>query len=91
VKAAIAACLLASSAQAAVMGVVSTEQGSLELHDEAGATCKGEAKRADFVSPRGERTGGCWIVTDDGMIWVVFFDTDTARIPVRFVKKPEQT
>jgi hypothetical protein len=79
--------LVPSPAHAAVLGVVDTPAGRIELHDEAGP-CKGEARRVEFLPPKGDAIPGCWKPVG-AMLAVVFFDTDIASIPLAAVRKPE--
>jgi hypothetical protein len=80
------ATLLATGAQAAVLGYVQTPEGRIEVHDERGP-CAGDAKKAVYVPVEGERITGCWVVRGT-VVAVVFLDGDIAQVPVVFMQKP---
>lgn len=80
--------LIASPAQAAIIGVVPMEDARLLLHDEQ-RVCVGQARYAEYVARDGGKVGGCWVF-GGGMIGIAFFDGDTGRVPVDRVKKPDE-
>lgn len=81
---------LALPAQAAVVGVVEGEGSRLELHDDAGGLCVGQARKAEHVPDKGARVPGCW-TTGNGIIFVVFLDGEIGKIPMQAVKPPKTT
>lgn len=73
---------------AEVIGVVNAPDGShVQFHNEPGKVCVGGAFRAEFVDKDGSKIGGCYIIRG-GSIWVTFFDTDAAQIPINALQKP---
>ena len=78
--------LLALPAQGKIALTVQSEAGKIDLHDEPGI-CLGDAMRAEFVTPAGAVTPGCWTVKGTA-VFVVFLDGDVARIPVGALKAP---
>lgn len=72
-------------AHAAMFGISEAADGSaISLFNEAGS-CVGEARRAEYTSTRGERIPGCWVAGSKA-VFVVFFDGDTATVPLGAVK-----
>ena len=57
------------------------------LYRKAGP-CVGQARFAEHVAPNGEKTPGCWVLTD-GMVLVSFLDGERGNIPVSQLKLPE--
>lgn len=80
------ALLFAASAHADVIATVETNAGKIEVHNTDGA-CVDGAKHALFVGG-GKKIPGCWVHIPGGM-FMVFFDGDTARVPISALKVPE--
>ena len=79
--------LVASHAGAAILAEApAQDEAVIYLHDVAGPRV-GQAKLAEFVTPAGERTPGCW-VSRPNSIAVVFLDGDVAAIDLRSLRKP---
>ncbi len=87
---AIVTLLLCLPAHAAVVAVVETSAGTINLHDTAGP-CFGNARFAEYISVDASvKIGGCYL--SNGMaVRVVFLDGDVADIPVNALKKPRST
>ena len=84
----LAACLLFSgAAQAAVIGIVPTESGRMEMHDSAGKLCVGPARSVQYIPRTGKAIEGCWRV-HEGKILAVFLDGDAVVFPVEIIKYP---
>ena len=83
----LASILLASSANAAVIGVAENSSGVILLHNEAGI-CSGNALQAEWVPLSGPRVLGCW-TAGGPTINAVFLDGDIARIPAQAVQAPK--
>jgi hypothetical protein len=80
--------LLSFACHSAVLGVADMQDGaSIVFHDESGP-CKGAAKLASFITPKGESIPGCW-VSRAQHIAVVFFDGDVGAVPVAALKPPK--
>lgn len=79
------ACAVAS---AKPIGVANGPNGSIVFHDEAGAVCVGEARRAEYREPGKPAIGGCW-TANGPLLLVVFFDGDIARVPMQAVEPPK--
>lgn len=77
---------LAAPAHAQLLGEVRSDNGRIELREEAGP-CVGQARSAIFVGNNGLRVQGCWIPRPS-MIFVVFLDGDVAQIPPQVIRKP---
>lgn len=82
------------SAQAVIVGAVESgsregSTGIIQLHDERGP-CQGMAFKAEWVPPRGEVVAGCWVAVNGGVV-VVFFDGDSAQVPLQSIKRPPDT
>lgn len=92
-KRAIAALALLAplSAGAAVVGVIRSQHGQIELHDTAGP-CVGGALAATYrpANPADAPVPGCWVARN-GRVVLVFFDGDVASAPIEAVRKPAQT
>lgn len=73
--------------QAAVIGEVESSTGRIDLMDEAGP-CVDGARAAAYVPRHGKTIPGCW-VAGGSVVFVVFFDGDTARVPVSAVRPPK--
>ena len=58
------------------------------LYPHAGP-CVGSARLAEHVTAAGERTPGCWIFLDTGVVLVSFLDGERGNIPVAKLKRPE--
>lgn len=50
--------------------------------------CVGQARFAEHVSPDGEKTPGCWVMTEN-IVLVSFLDGERGNIPVAHLKKAE--
>ena len=85
-KAILAALLLSSSAHAAVIGVIDTQKGRVDLHDEAGL-CTHGAMKAEYIGQDGTRVLGCWAFVG-GIVSIAFLDGDSARLQPGVVRKP---
>ena len=81
------ALLVATSAQAEVIATVDATGGRIEVHNTDGA-CVDGAKHVVYVGNDGKRVPGCWVHIPGGM-FMVFFDGDTARVPMGALKIPE--
>jgi hypothetical protein len=57
------------------------------LYTKAGP-CVGSARYAEHVSPEGEKTPGCWVMTEN-LVLVSFLDGERGNIPVAHLKKAE--
>lgn len=57
------------------------------LYTKAGP-CVGQARFAEHVSPDGEKTPGCWVMTEN-IVLVSFLDGERGNIPVAHLKKAE--
>lgn len=80
--------MMATQAQAAIVGVVPFDSGAvLRLHDEPGV-CVSGALRMEYVQPGKPEIPGCWIMRGQ-MLGLVFLDGESATIPVMRVRKPE--
>ena len=80
--------LLSFACHSAVLGVADMQDGaSIVFHDESGP-CKGAAKLASFITPKGDSIPGCW-VSRAQHIAVVFFDGDVGAVPVAALKPPK--
>jgi hypothetical protein len=90
-KTALVSILLAATGacQAAVVGVVESPQGRIDLFDDHGQ-CVGKALKAEFIPEQGETVQGCWVVGGQ-VILVVFLDADIATIPVAMIAPPKAT
>lgn len=85
------AALFVLPADAAVRATLDTATGRIDIHDTTGP-CTAPARYAEFI-PRdgGKPIGGCWRPAEDDdvpQLWVVFFDTDTARVLIRSLRQP---
>ena len=79
----------ASSAHAAIIGVVTLPQGvTLRLHDTAGV-CVSGALLAEYVTPGKPTIAGCWILRGPA-VQVAFHDGEMGLIPWSDVRTPCQ-
>jgi hypothetical protein len=77
------------TAFAATMEVREPGGAVILISDERGP-CVGDAMSAAYVSKKGDRTPGCW-VTDGRVVFIVFFDGETAKVPVQVFVKSKDT
>ena len=57
------------------------------LYTKAGP-CVGQARYAEHVAPDGEKTPGCWVMTE-GVVLVSFLDGERGNIPVAQLRRAE--
>lgn len=50
--------------------------------------CVGQARFAEHIAPDGEKTPGCWVMTE-GLVLVSFLDGERGNIPVAQLKRAE--
>ena len=80
--------LLATSAKAAIIGVVPLQSGAmLRLHDEP-RICVNGALLVEYAMPGKPTISGCWVRRGDA-IHAAFLDGDAGEIPVQAIKRPE--
>lgn len=82
--------LLATQAQAAVVGIVQLRSGAhLRLHDQPGI-CVNGALLVEYVAPGKPVIAGCWVRLGD-VLRAVFLDGDSGDVPIESVKRPDMT
>lgn len=81
-----ASLLMAAPARADIFAVAQSGDGARVLFYAKSGPCVGSARLAEHVSPEGEKTPGCWVLTQ-GMVLVSFLDGDRGNIPVAHLKK----
>lgn len=57
------------------------------LYTKAGP-CVGQARLAEHVAPDGEKTPGCWVMSE-GVVLVSFLDGERGNIPVAQLRRAE--
>jgi hypothetical protein len=50
--------------------------------------CVGQARLAEHIAPGGEKTPGCWVMSD-GLVLVSFLDGERGNIPLAQLKRAE--
>jgi hypothetical protein len=72
--------------RAEIFAVAKSADGArVLLYAEAGP-CVGQARLAEHISPEGEKTPGCWVLTQSHVL-VSFLDGDRGNIPVAQLKR----
>ncbi len=79
-------CALAWPAQAGVFAVAQSGDGAKVLLYAKAGPCVGAARLAEHVSAEGEKTAGCWVLTQSHVL-VSFLDGDRGNIPVAHLKR----
>ena len=65
----------------------SVDVARVRLYTKAGP-CVGQARYAEHVAPDGEKTPGCWVMTE-GVVLVSFLDGERGNIPVAQLRRAE--
>jgi hypothetical protein len=88
--AAVAASLLAVAwplrAEGEVFAVAQSSDGAKVLLYAKSGPCVGQARLAEHIAPAGEKTPGCWVLTQSHVL-VSFLDGDRGNIPVSHLKR----
>lgn len=90
----IAAALAAASVSAAanIVQEARAENGAaVLLFDEQGTVCVAPARRAQYVSPRGDVTEGCFKLIGLEAVQIAFVDGDAMQLPIGVFKAPKKT
>lgn len=88
--AALAALLPLAAIAGPVLEVTSDDHSIIALYGEAGP-CVGGALKAEYTAKDGvTKIPGCFQMRGDHVV-IVFFDTDTAAIPIAAFRPPKRT
>ena len=75
-----------AQAQGEIFAVAQSGDGAKVLLYAKTGPCVGQARLAEHVTPGGDKTPGCWVVTESHVL-VSFLDGDRGNIPVGMLKK----
>ena len=72
--------------RAEVFAVAQSSDGARVMLYAKSGPCVGSARFAEHVSAEGDKTPGCWVLTQSHVL-VSFFDGDRGNIPVAHLKR----
>ena len=78
--------VLAWPAHAEVFAVAQASDGAKVLFYSKAGPCVGSARLAEHVAADGEKTPGCWVLTQSHVL-VSFLDGDRGNIPVAQLRR----
>lgn len=71
-----------------VVAFAQANDGARVLLYTATGPCVGQARLAEHIAPGGEKTPGCWVMSE-GLVLVSFLDGERGNIPVAQLKRAE--
>lgn len=77
-----------ADAGAQVVAFAQSGDGARVLLYTKSGPCVGQARFAEHVAPDGEKTPGCWVITE-AIVLVSFLDGERGNIPVAHLKRAE--
>ena len=83
--------LVPAIAMADIIGTIEATKGRVVLHDTKHNLCVGKAYYAEWQNVNGEKTRGCWQITRDGMVQIIFLDADAVIVRFENITPPKKT